>query len=137
MLLIFSFQNLHILDQAKRHKGTIYDQQSPKYLPKYCVRELCTLLGHVFKKSHISTSHIQKKTPNPNIIFKISVYSTKYTNDTKILSKTPFFKQIKKTITSFYFIIMYIYIYNFHNSYSVKFVYFIFLRIFVYFIHFV
>ena len=56
--------------------------------------------GTFFRKSRFPTSYIQKKTQNPNIIFKISIYNTKYTKPHKITLKNGLgfsinFEQIK------------------------------------------
>ena len=66
-----------------------------------------------FSKNHIrSTSYIQKKTQNPNTVFKILVYNTKYTNNAKTLStkKQKYFENFEQRInttrfSSFYFIL--------------------------------
>ena len=65
--------------------GPFRTNNPPKYPQTYFVRELFTLLGH-FSKNHIlPTSYIlvQKKTQNPNIIFKISIYHTNSPNTPK------------------------------------------------------
>ena len=55
---------------------------------------LFTLLGHalnIFENMSNNIfkpcSHIQLNTQNPNPIFKLTIYYTKYTNNAKILSK--------------------------------------------------
>ena len=64
-----------------------------KKLQKYFVRKLFTLLGKNQTITLFPTSYIQKKTPNQNIIFKISIYYTKYTKNTKIHSKNIFYSK--------------------------------------------
>ena len=59
------------------------------------------------KKHMCSTSYIQKKTQTPNIIFKISIYNTKYTNNAKILSNTLSIRTFQK-IKNQFLILLYI-----------------------------
>ena len=108
---------------------------------KYFVRELFTLLGHFSKMSKISNnvfkicSYIQKKTQNPIIASKITIYNTKYANNAKIHLKTiqtfrkiknPYFRKIRFQndqrfmlkfmalfITLYILYVLYIYIYFF------------------------
>ena len=69
--------------------------------PKIVRTKLLTLLGtfSMFILSNMSKdifkicSHIQKKTHNPNIIFKITVYCTKHTKNIKIYLKNQHFRK--------------------------------------------
>ena len=56
----------------------------------------------------------------PNPIFKITIYYTRQTNNTKILSKFLFFFRKKRKVSKTHF--LFCYMYTFHNSYFVNFV---------------
>ena len=112
------------------YKGTIQDQKSS-------IRKLFTLLGNVrfvggrklrFWGSKMSKnifnlcSHIQKNTPNPNPIFKITIYCTRQTNNAKILSICcKSLKDVEKQKPQFFYFITYI-ISIIHILYFVNFV---------------
>ena len=75
-------------------KGTLtltpwmgWDHKSPKFTKKEFVRRMLTLLGHVSKRviflSQKICAYIQKKTQNTINTFKITIYNTTHTNNTK------------------------------------------------------
>ena len=104
---------------------------NPKNIPINISYENGSYFLEHFSENHIcSTSYIQKKTPNSNIVFKISIYNPKYNKHTKILSTVSIscFGKFKKSKSiKFYFVI-----YIIHNSIFVSFVYVVIL-IFVYY----
>ena len=104
---------IHFLTMFRRKivhtSGKIFDGVSSKNIFKPC-------------------SHIQKNTQNPNPIFKISIYSTDYTPNVKILSKKQK-KHVRKQMNKHeqtQNILLFYNMYTFHNSYFVFFVYFCF-----------
>ena len=125
----------------QRRKGTIQDQ-NPKNIPKIISYENYSHFWNIFAKKHTcSTSYIQKKTPNPNIVFKISIYNTNTLKILKYISKKYCFrnfrKSYEKTENLESFKSLFCYIYHLHNSYFVKNIcvetlYFLYIFIYIY-----
>ena len=106
---------------------------------KWSVRKLFTLLcffeffEKMFKNTSNLCSNIQWNTTNPNTIFKITVYYTKYTKNAKKHSNFWCFcfgggeirkiKEIK---------LLFCILYKFHNSYFVFVVCFVLFKVFVF-----
>ena len=102
-------------------EGTI-QYQKPNKSQKHSSYENCSQFWEFFKTRDLKNvlkpcSHIQAKTQNPNTIFRITIYCTKYTNNTKRLSNC--WENVKKSKKEN---ILFCYRYKLHNSYFVVFV---------------
>ena len=78
-------------------------------------------------------SHVQKNTQNPNPIFKITIYYTKYTQNAKLHSKC--WKVLENSKSFKKSNCLFLYLYMFHNSYFVIFGFLNFHRFYIYYIY--
>ena len=121
--------------EGKTIGGDLYDMPRGPKIPKIFPQMFRTKIVHtsgnifIFGKSIFSIfgsknvfnlcSHIELNTQNPNPIFKITIYYTKQTNNTQILSKS--LEDVGKYRKDEKHILFYI-MYKFHNLYFVIFV---------------
>ena len=93
------------------------------------------LFRKMIKNTFKPCSHIRSTTQNPNPVFKITIYYTKYTNNVKILSTLLKMLEKTKNNNNRTFNFLFGIIYKFHNSYFVFFVIFViwgFFNIYIY-----
>ena len=91
---IFSSSTLYPSEGYFSDVRGLFRTTNPKKIPQNISYENCSHFWNVISKNHIfSISYIQKKTHNPNIISKISIYNTKYNKNTKIFSKNHTFRK--------------------------------------------
>ena len=142
MLLRFYFSTIF---QSRQGWGGDHlgPPKSPKISKTYFVRELLTLLGHVFKTCQTYQKQLQN----------LFLYTEKYNESDKHIQNDKFIIQSTPTIATLIFTnpnhsnifdhfqqlqnFILLYISNIHNSYFVYFIYLVYFIYFVYIIYFV